>query len=285
MKLVKNRKGRLNLRPAARAVTLVEELVVIGVLSILAALIIAGLPGVRHRSREVACLAQLRDHARVLAVYAVDYTDHWPYAGSRARTHHAFAPRVDGTNPPYGVAAGTWHLPVLDAYQNNPFAEPLICPADTRSLAERDRVAAELGVEPTKLAGTLDRQLSMAMYLAPQALDPANPSVSASYHVPQTQSAVTFPSSKASLFELTPWHDTQYRGGVIRHRPTTHSVTSVDGSARNRSKADVTPGVPWEALHRQSENPSRLGGPILAMEQEAAKFNYTPMGVWGRDWP
>lgn len=60
--------------------TLVELLVVIGILSILAALLFPVFISVRANSAKVTCLSNLRQTGAAIALYAQDYDDYLPYA-------------------------------------------------------------------------------------------------------------------------------------------------------------------------------------------------------------
>jgi len=63
----------------ARGLTLTEVLVVIVILGVIAAVIVPSLFRGRQEARTTASLANAREHARVFAVYAGDYSDHAPY--------------------------------------------------------------------------------------------------------------------------------------------------------------------------------------------------------------
>jgi prepilin-type N-terminal cleavage/methylation domain-containing protein len=57
----------------SRGYTLVEILVVIGIISVLAGLVIAGLAPTRERSRETVCISNLHQYGRAFEMYRSDY--------------------------------------------------------------------------------------------------------------------------------------------------------------------------------------------------------------------
>lgn len=63
-----------------RAFTLVELLVVLGILCVLAALLFPVFAAARERARCTGCLSNLHQLGSAIALYAVDYDDHIPYA-------------------------------------------------------------------------------------------------------------------------------------------------------------------------------------------------------------
>ena len=261
-----------------RAFSLIELLVAMGVVSILSGILLPALTGVRESARRVVCARQLAGHMQVMAVYAGDFDDFWPYAWREDRT----APDLPNIGKPpvgysdwYGAVAGLWHLPVLDAYDENPFHESLFCPSDRDWKRRRDAVSARLGVPPRRLRATLLYTMSMAMFLDPRALDPERPAYKPRYYIGQRQSDVVYPTMKAALFEGLPFHDPRYLGDGIVLFPNAVNVAASDGSVVYRSTVDMIPGIVFDELVLPGRE---------ELAREADKLDFTPHGVRGRDW-
>ena len=64
-----------------RAFTLVELLVVVGIISVLIAILLPALAAAREQANRVKCLAQLRSMAQAARLHAADHRGHMPLAG------------------------------------------------------------------------------------------------------------------------------------------------------------------------------------------------------------
>lgn len=262
------------------AFALIELLFTLGVVAVLLALLAPALAGTREAFRRAKCASQIASHMQVLSAYAIDSNDAWPFAFEYARREpppSRFGVVTDRRADPYTAIGGLWHLPVLDAYNENPFHESLICPSDRELLRSRDDAAAKFGVDPSTIRGTLEYRISMAMYLDVQALDPAHPSMDPRFFVGQRHSAVLFPSSKAALFDVNPMHDTTLAdpGTWPADHPVVRNVAGADGAVEYRSTIHLLPAVAMPG----SFTP---GHEVLA--RESRKLDFTVHGVRGRDW-
>ncbi len=262
---------------SCRGWTVVELLVVVGVLLILVGLALPMIAGARGVARRTVCQQQMSSHQTVIAAYANDYKDLWPFA----------LPRGFGTSVQPDMAAPTelgwydatpafWFMALQDEYGAGVFAEPLMCPADTESIEERDRLARARGVSVDRVRALPKRVLSLALYLDPLALDPVRPSWDSRYFRVTRRGEVLFPDRKAALFEVVPFHDETYVPRAPLPRPQRHLVVgSVDGSVRYRWSEDWVPGIVFD-----SAGPA----PREGLEAEMNKLIRTPEGVRGRDW-
>lgn len=263
---------------AARALTIVEVLVAMGVILLLAGLLVPSVQNARRLGRQSVCLRQLGSHLGVMAAYAADHDDHWPYP-FRERQGDAFT-FADGRPAPsifsFESAAALWHIPILEAYGGRAFHESLVCPEDKLTKVIVKAAADRAGVTPEDIRGTLGYQLSQAMLLDPRALDPAHPSDDPSLRAVQTHTAVQTPSAKAALVELLPRHDAKYPGGLSvtwTQYVYVRTAAGADGSARAILSDRLTPGVTAET------DPVRR-----SIAAEAGKMIRTPRGVRGQDW-
>jgi len=259
----------------------VELLVVAGVSMILIALALPMLSSSRAAARRNGCLRQLSSHAVVLQAYANDNSGYWPYALEHARQTPPIPDDIsnDATLSQmwYGIVGGLWHMAVLDAYNENPIHESLICPADTEMLLELELLAAQSGVDVRRIGGTTSTYiLSTAMFLDPVALDPAAPAWEERFFRGTRLDEVVFPSAKASLHEIQPYHDTGYVPGTgPRPIPAMYNVLAADSSAESRRSDTFMDAVIMFPFDNDRAREQQL---------EASKLDLTPHGVRGRDW-
>lgn len=106
--------------------SLVELLIVFGVVSVLAALVFAAFSGVREKGRQSACLSNLRQLGVAVALYQGDNDDLFPRGGDPTDVHTelwhqaaagVYAVEVDGLPPltfvlrPYTKSKNLWRCP------------------------------------------------------------------------------------------------------------------------------------------------------------------------------
>lgn len=267
-----------------RGFSLIELMAVIGITSILIGLALPSLAGVRERARRLKCSAQLAGHMQILATYAADSDDYWPFFWPDKRVAPA-PPYVPDEPPPtlgdddwYLAITGLWYAPMIDAYGGTIFNESLHCPDDEGWPIMRDMLRARFGKKNiTRVRGTLQYEMSAAMYLDPAALDPEHPGIEPRYYIGQRQSDVLFPSQKAALYEGTPFHDKSYNhDGVVRGDLFySRNVAACDGSAAYRHGRDLIPGVLVPGYYEPK---------YKELYQNLMTLQFTTNGIHGRDW-
>lgn len=111
-----------------RAFTLMELLIVIGIIAVLAALLFPVFAQVRKRSQATVCVSNLSQVGKAIGLYASDYDDRLPYAPS-CQTAKALAssasvygdptdkaaknlPDIRAVLKPYGVVLALFHCPL-----------------------------------------------------------------------------------------------------------------------------------------------------------------------------
>lgn len=125
--------------------TLVELLVVVAILSLLAALLLPVFAQARSRARESVCLSNLRQIGLAIAMYAEDYEGLYPYAIDPADRD---TPQIWEAFPEFQAQLPTlpWLHEVLQPYIKS--AALFHCPGDTGIFIE-DFTALLLNAKPT----------------------------------------------------------------------------------------------------------------------------------------
>lgn len=260
-----------------RGFSLTELVLVLGLIMVVLSLALPVLRGVRQRGAAAACLATLRQNGVCVALYAQQNKDVWPtalregfidpYTGQRLRLSSPYVPYG------YTWVGAYWHGPMLaDYFGADPFSRALYC----RDTGVRERVMQQpnAGSRPwgTGIA------MSMAMYLSPEALDPARPRWRSEFFGTMHVSDVATPAQKAMLYEGLPAHDphaTGVRGPITSATPWKLNVIACDGSGALRDHRDSNEGVVFDS-------PDDLGRKRFDGLTET--FSFTPHGVRGRDW-
>src|SRR6267142_1874285 len=178
-------RGRPNAITPARALTLVELLVVIGIIALLLAILLPALSRVRESSRRAACLANIAELGRAVLLYAHDNKNHLPDAGSGNAPDALMSPRAVGLPPWTTFGPDTYVLPsigqLLARYLNNN-TRLWQCPSAPDN--------SFILTGPNPLSGTTleDQFKPNYVYLAAKEYIPALPGLGSlvnKYHIPE----------------------------------------------------------------------------------------------------
>lgn len=266
-----------------RGFSLIELVIVVGLVMVLLGLALPQLRASRREARSVACLATMRSLETAITAYAHDAGDHWPY-GLREGFIDPFNGRKVFLHSPYvpfGYGPwvhGRWTLPMADEYFRGSLLSPeLFC-------SEPNTRADWLREHPTgpPFPVSSDRGLSTSLFLSPAALDPEKPEWAPTHFRVTRLDEAHHPSNKAALPD-TPLHDSRVRrsgkGLSVRTAPPWRMpVIPVDLAGATRDQAVSIPAVVFP-YPREGAN-DEVRRTIAASET----FNHTPFGVHGRDW-
>lgn len=271
-------------RPGGPGFTIVEVLVMLGLLAILLSIVMSVLGAGRAASRQTMCIANTRTHMLLMSAYAADYKDFWPYPMLRDRGEsdaltvdgepYALIPERALDRPGIFVLPALYHAAMLShGYEGRYFHPTLICPSN-RGLVEH--VAANPGV-----LGTHSYTMSLSMFFMPEGFDPAwtppapHPLLHKSAWRGTRIADVRFPAQKAALFEAAPFHDPALNDGHHTSSPPWRPVVAAaDGSARVRPTGTTPTPV---------QLPSYAPAPAPLRDHLDA-FHNTAWGIRGRDW-
>lgn len=262
-----------------RGFTIVEVLVVAGVMAILLSLLLPALSKAKEAARQAKCLAQVRNHQQLIFAYAISYDDQVPYIWPKVREPPDGIPHPPPHGSPdwYLLIAGLWQVPLMDSFGNNGMHESLFCPSNTTpDIDDIEALTKELfGLPPEQVQGTRDYYLSEAMFFDPEALDPADPKWEPRYYVPQKLSGILFPSDKGFLRDAGTYHDPQWqRVGVAATPPFVKIAGFGDGSVALLNTVELIPGLVMNPTGNAEHD---------WWKGEMGKLSFTPWGVRGRD--
>lgn len=285
--------------PRERAFSLVELLVVLGVIMVVISLLMPALTSTRAEANRRVCQAEMRQLAIMVATYCGESDGRFPFP---------LRPRRDGNfesksgaiwTPVRAVAiANYWPVAMFDDFGRSMYHESLLCPNDQFSLGDRARTAAQLGIPESEVQGPGTRVLSNSLFLDWRALSHNMLQWDSRFLHVNAIHDTQFPSQKAMLIESEPLHDPDYyhiidqTGEYIATLPDPNRyhlmIAAVDGSADWRLTTDCVPGVEVPGLFRALLSESGLSDAEIDLNIQQMRrpeyFHWTKDGVRGRDW-
>lgn len=260
-----------------RGFFLTELIVVLGVILVILSLALPALRSAKQRGAAAACLALMHQNSLCVSLYAHQNRDSYPYAlkagfvdpftGQRVRLSSPYVPHA------YTWVGDYWHAPMRAEYfGGDPFNKAIFCPAND----VRRRVMQQPRAHDRAWGTGIG--LSMAMYLAPEALDPAGPRWRQELFRVMRVSDVATPVQRAMLYEAAPSLDPTAKGPggpIMSPAPWKLNVIACDGSGALRDHRDSVEGVVFPNVDHLARK--RFDG-------MTETFSFTPHGVRGRDW-
>lgn len=227
-------------RPAARAFTLPELLVVIGVVMVLLSLVLPSLSRARLAATQLACSTRVRDLGNLVATYAVDHDDRFPSAL--------------GDGPEIRNDPNRWReytFQIFSTFPREPWlswsglgrhSEVLYCPSNQDGDELPDNVS-----DP-------DFVLSASVFAEVRHFDPAMPEAYWRLRLGarvQRHSAAVFPDRKVGILEHRVWHGwwgsscqgCPVDGLFYYESPNPGSLWFLDGHVEQRLVTDALPHV------------------------------------------
>lgn len=227
-----------------RGITLLETLIVAGIITILMAIAIPTLRASADAGRAATCLATLRGVGQATEAYIGDM-GHYPHF-AEPRLHEAFT--NDGVPRGYFVQSGFW-LTVLRGYIDGGgpgSSDPpgAFCPWNPMQEILAEERAGRRPVRQDAHANIY--QLSSALFTGAGLWSPVAPVIDASQLRPVRAGSVAHPSSKSMYHEWFPSHalGVDHDGPVSRIKAIPMNIVFCDGSAATVSRRLLPDPVP-----------------------------------------
>ncbi len=171
------------------AFTLIETVLVIGIIALLVVLLLPSLGKVRQGAQDAVSLSNMRQHAGVFSMYASDWDDYSPYPVDPQATLNVFRGGGVVVEAEYFDVTELWQFALADAYYDGAvFSHAFVHPADRlRGTSITYRMTSSYLAHPRYWVNIPDRDTSLW----------------GGVRVTQTR----YPADKAWLIEFNPLHD------------------------------------------------------------------------------
>ncbi len=231
--------------------TLIETLVSIGIIAVLVAILVPGVASVRNSAIDAASLANLRTHAQIVSVYAVDHNDRAPYFADPDATFSVVRAHGRTIVFEYFGSSEIWPYALVDQYYQF-------------GLDDGMGIFARPGPEVPVY------QYSPTMITRPQFWNDRTRSVGQLRAV--RLSETRYPSAKAVFLEWDPQRGLPIWTMEHMHRNERWAFALVDGSARRFDRAAMVRPYP---RGEGTSHGARFNFGIVGM--------HTVDGILGRD--
>lgn len=240
------------------AYSLVEVVVVIGVIGILLVIALPAVGAARSIARGLQCMSNCRSCAQAVTEYTIDSHDYYPFFAD-------FESEPAFENGGFGLSFmwQSYHWPMVmdDRLGRERFSETRLCPSNP--VLDESIETIESGY-PQSYIYPSDFFLANGFFTGPRLWrEDADPTNADLYHA-VSAADVTSPSMKGMLAELTPYH--RMRGITYNDRQQSSlnsenpsgrfHISFADGSTRNVTYSSLIPGI--------QPGTSESGTPVLA---------------------
>ena len=234
-----------------RGLTLIETLVSIGIMGVLVALLVPGVASVRNSAIDAASQANLRTHAQIVSIYAIDHNDRAPYFADPDATFSVVRAHGRTIVFEYFGSSEIWPYALVDNYYHI-------------GLDDGMKIFARPGPQMPVY------QYSPTMITRPQFWNDRTRSVGQLR--PVRLSEITYPSAKAVFLEWDPERGLPIWAMENMHRNERWALALVDGSARRFDRSAMVRPYP---RGEGTSHGARFNFGIVGM--------HTVDGILGRD--
>jgi len=217
-----------------KAFSIIELLAVIGIVSLLLAILLPTLTSIRQQSKILLCTSRIRNSGTAVTMYGDDYRGIMPFAGRNARMITNPARENIRVGQQYGLYLGHWVDLMPEYWVGDLWTESMMCPDQPAYDPDApDWPDASVAVDGFRRQPWFD--MSAAFHLTPGSLSRGSRLHNATA-APQRLSNVAFPSGKGMLYEYLGFcipdsSQSRFWKDAVQTQRYATSLAAVDGSA------------------------------------------------------